>query len=76
MITTKDPFNSASIDVLWNGAPGKGTVCFSYQSSCGVSPETCLEVELYPAPNPNAGPNDSICSLINQFNARQDVGGS
>ena len=76
VITTKDPFNSASIDVLWNGAPGKGTVCFSYQSSCGVSPETCLEVELYPAPNPNAGPNDSICSLINQFNARQDVGGS
>ncbi|MBK9377883.1 MAG: hypothetical protein IPM86_06395 [Saprospiraceae bacterium] len=24
MITTKDPFNSASIDVLWNGAPEGG----------------------------------------------------
>ncbi|HRI01455.1 MAG TPA: gliding motility-associated C-terminal domain-containing protein [Saprospiraceae bacterium] len=75
VITTPDPFTKTSIEVKWTGPGNKGQVCFEYQTLCGYAPQTCLDVSLYPAPNPSAGPNDSICSLSNVFTGKADVGG-
>ncbi|HRI01456.1 MAG TPA: gliding motility-associated C-terminal domain-containing protein [Saprospiraceae bacterium] len=75
IILTKDPFDTSAIEVQWTGPVGKGQVCVSYQTLCGTSPETCMDVTILPAPKPNAGPNDSICSLSNVFNGKEDVGG-
>jgi gliding motility-associated-like protein len=68
--------DSSAVQVKWLLPPGDtGTVCVFYDTDCGRSCEKCVRVAIRPTPAPDAGPNDSICDLANQFKGRKDAGG-
>ncbi|MFZ1255907.1 MAG: gliding motility-associated C-terminal domain-containing protein [Saprospiraceae bacterium] len=73
-VTTKP--DSSGVEIKWLLPPGDtGTVCVFYDTDCGRSCEKCIRVAIRPVPAPQAGPNDSICNLDNQFQGTKDVGG-
>ncbi len=75
--TVISKIDSPGVKVKWNLLPGDtGTVCVFYDTDCGRSCEKCLRVAMKASPAPDAGPNDSICDLVNQFQGKKDVGGS
>lgn len=68
--------DSQAVKIKWNLNPGDtGQVCVYYDTDCGRSCEKCLRVAILGTPKPDAGPNDSICDLANQFQGNKDVGG-
>ncbi len=74
-ILTPNPFQSNTIEVLWNGPSNVGTLCYYYDNQCGQSPECCIDVKIEPSPAPKAGPDEALCGLANKFKGQKDVGG-
>ncbi|MCC6815670.1 MAG: hypothetical protein IT267_04605 [Saprospiraceae bacterium] len=71
---------TATINVLWDFDPGAGIpfigkICYYYESDCPVSPECCIEVNVQPFPAPDAGPDKSVCGLVNSLdgNASSEI---
>ncbi|MBK8955858.1 MAG: gliding motility-associated C-terminal domain-containing protein [Saprospiraceae bacterium] len=74
--TIVSKIDSQAVEIKWNlNAGDTGEVCVFYDTDCGRSCEKCLRVAIVGTPRPDAGPNDSICDLANQFQGRRDVGG-
>ncbi len=75
VITTKKSNDSTRIEVKWNGpATTSAKVCLEVETECGPIPEVCVNVNIRPAPKPNAGPDLSVCARNNKFNATSTPG--
>ncbi|MEP7195456.1 MAG: hypothetical protein ABI851_02990 [Saprospiraceae bacterium] len=80
-ILTPNPSTQSTIEVIWDydpgfGIPYVGKICYHYESDCPPSPECCIEINVQPSPNPNAGLDKSICGLSNTIDGVFDIGGS
>ncbi|MEO6189192.1 MAG: hypothetical protein ABIO44_01390, partial [Saprospiraceae bacterium] len=79
-ILTPNPITKSTIEVIWDydpglGLPAIGKICYHYESDCPPSPECCIEINVQPYPNPKAGPDKSICGLVNTIDGIFNAGG-
>ncbi|MEP7197933.1 MAG: gliding motility-associated C-terminal domain-containing protein [Saprospiraceae bacterium] len=75
-ILTANPSDTNIIDVKWSNVSDTGKICYSYITSCGTSPECCLDIDINSAPNGSAGKDQVICGLSGNLNGVKDFGGT
>ncbi len=80
-IQTPNAINTPNIVVKWDYDPGTGIpyigkLCYHYESDCPPSPECCIEINVQPYPTPNAGPDKSVCGLVETISGTFSVGGT